>query len=118
MLMHDPAGECFAWLVFSLVVCWSLRQGLPEFARWVDHNSDARGDLYFFPDDIGDELGKECSPGQEKRVTRPTSAAAGQVAPDRWAMSVDTEIYADVTNLPAEALVVDEHDATPTAALR
>jgi acyl carrier protein len=33
-------------------------------------------------------------------------------------MSVDTEIYAKVTNLLAEALVVDKENITPTAALQ
>jgi hypothetical protein len=103
------------------MVCWSLWQGLPEFARWVKRNADARGDLHFFPDEVGGELGKQWSQGQEKGLTRATSAAdatVGQVARDRGAMSVETEIPADVTNLLAEAPVADKDEIALTPALR
>ena len=57
MLMNDPVGEVLAWLHFSLVLIWALRQGVPEFSHWLAHNADGHEDIYFFPDEVRGEPG-------------------------------------------------------------
>ena len=57
MLMNDPVGEVLAWLLFSLVLIWALRQGVPEFSHWLAHNADGHEDIYFFPDEVRGEPG-------------------------------------------------------------
>jgi hypothetical protein len=60
MIPNHPIAEFFAWLLFSLVLIWALRQGLPEFALWLQHSSDGREDIQLFPDEVRGEPGPGC----------------------------------------------------------
>jgi hypothetical protein len=55
MLTNDPAVEFLAWLLFSLVLAWTLRQGLPQLLHWCAQDAGGCEDIYFFPDEVGCE---------------------------------------------------------------
>jgi hypothetical protein len=57
MVTMSPSGAFVTWLLFSLVLIWALWDGLPEFARWLEHNFDGQDDLQFFPDELPGEPG-------------------------------------------------------------
>jgi hypothetical protein len=66
MIPNDPVVEFFAGLFFALVLIWALWEGLPEFTLWLEHSSDDRDDIHFFPDEVRGEAG----PGRSANISR------------------------------------------------
>jgi hypothetical protein len=63
VIPNSPALDFCAWLFFWLVLAWALWQGVPEFLRWLQRDSDARDDIDFFSDELRGEPG----PGTQAR---------------------------------------------------